>query len=54
MSLSSEKRKNILRQLADGEITVADASFLFNGVNNEQEEEAAYDLLDPDRRIQIT
>ena len=54
MSISSEERKDILRKLSSGEITVADASFMLNGTDYPHVEKKADTIPDPDQRIRIT
>lgn len=54
MSLSSEKRKDILQQLSEGEITVADAAVLLNGPDIQEKEEAEDSIPGPGQTIQIT
>ncbi|GMQ78896.1 MAG: hypothetical protein BMS9Abin02_1440 [Anaerolineae bacterium] len=54
MSLSSEERKDILQQLAGGEITVADASVLLNERDFEGEEKLEHPFPEPDKPLQIT
>jgi len=54
MSLSSEERKDILRKLSEGVITVPDASFMLNGTDYPRVEKKAVTIPDPDQRIRIT
>jgi hypothetical protein len=54
MALSSEERKEILQQLAKGEITVADASVLLNGTDFQGKEKLEQPFPEPDKPLQIT
>jgi hypothetical protein len=54
MSLSSEERKDILQQLAEGEISVADASVLLNGTEFQGKEKLEQPFPEPDKPLQIT
>jgi hypothetical protein len=54
MSLSSEERKDILQQLAAGEITVADASDLLNGRDFKGKEKLEQPFPESDKPLQIT
>ncbi len=54
MSLSSEERKDILQQLAEGEITIADASDLLNGRDFQGKDRLEQPFPEPDKPLQIT
>jgi hypothetical protein len=54
MSLTSEERKDILQQLAEGEISVADASVLINGTEIQGKEKLEQPFPEPDKPLQIT
>ena len=54
MSLSSEERKDILQQLAEGKISVADASVLLNGTDFQGKEKLEQPFPVPDKTLQIT
>jgi hypothetical protein len=54
MSLTGEERKDILHQLAEGEISVADASVLLNGAEIQGKEKLDQPIPEPDKPLQIT
>jgi hypothetical protein len=54
MSLSGEKRKEILQQLAEGEISVADASVILKGTEFQGKEKLEQPFPEQDKPLQIT